>query len=149
MNETLPYIAIAFSGLTLVVLVAEKLFGGGNALANKFHELAKETSTAVAELRREFSVKVDSYEGQATLGFDATRANIHAMQIGLLEFRAKVSEDLHMYIRKDDYNAGIGDLKRDLQAGFRSVDERMGQLQDLILYQNPEAANGKTAPHHR
>jgi hypothetical protein len=157
--EVLPYIAIAFSGVTLLILVGEKLFGGGNALAGKFHTLDKDTTTAITLLRNEMNAsimlcrnelnsKIDEYEKVSTLGFDAIRANIHAMQLGLLEFRAKMAEDLHVYIRKDDYNAGIGDVKRDVQNGFRSVDERLGQLQDLIMYANPDAA-GKMTGHKR
>lgn len=140
------YIAIAFSGITLLVLVGEKLFGGGNALAVKFHTLDKETSASLDLLRRELNSKIDEYEGVSNVGFDAIKSNIHAMQIALLEFRAKMSEDLHTYIRKDDYNAGIGDVKRDVQAGFRSVDERLGQLQDLIMYANPDVPKPHRAP---
>lgn len=140
MNETLPYIAVAMSALTLAILVLEKVFGGGNALANKFRDLEKETTAAIAEVRRELAGRVDNYEHQSSVGFEAMRSGITEMKMALLEFRATVSENLHMYIRKDDYNTGIGDIKRDLQAGFRSVDDRMGQLQDLILYANPEAS---------
>lgn len=157
MNEMLPYMAIAFSGITLLVMVGEKIFGGGNALAAKFHTLDKETTAAIAaveretkdcisNVRNELNTKIDEYEKVATVGFEAIRANIHAMQIGLLEFRAKMSEDLHLYIRKDDYNAGVSDIKRDVQNGFRSVDERLGQLQDLITWANPELPN-RPGPH--
>jgi hypothetical protein len=149
MNDSgiLPYIAILFSGITLLILVGEKLFGGGNALAAKFHALDKDTAEAIAVVRRELSAQVDEYEKISTVGFEAIRANIHAMQIGLLEFRAKISDDLHSYIRKDDYNAGVSDIKRDVQNGFRSVDDRLGQLQDLIMYANPDAPS-RPAPQH-
>jgi len=151
MNEAagsgvLPYIAIAFSGITLLVLVGEKLFGGGNALAAKFYELDKATTTAISLLRNELNMKIDEYEKVGTVGFEAIRANIHAMQLGLLEFRAKMAEDLHHYIRKDDYNAGIGDIKRDVQNGFRNVEERLGQMQDLIVYTNPDAVHRPNGP---
>jgi hypothetical protein len=141
MNDMLPYIAILISALTLIVLVAEKIFGGGNALANKFHGLEKETNVSITELRREMASKVDNYENQSSVGFESLRSGITEMKMALLEFRATVSENLHAYIRKDDYNAGISEVKRDVAQGFRSMDERMGQLQDLILYTNPEAAN--------
>lgn len=140
-GEVAALVGACFGGVSLLVVVAEKLWGGGNALAAKFHLLDKETTAAIAQVRNELNVKIDEYEKVATVGFDAIRSNIHAMQIGLLEFRAKMSEDLHMYIRKDDYNAGIGDVKRDVQNGFRSVDERLGQLQDLIMYANPDMAH--------
>lgn len=141
MDAVLPYIAILFSGITLFVLVAEKLFGGGNALAAKFHKLDKETTTAIALVRTELTAKVDAYEDNAGVGFETIKNNIHAMQMGLLEFRAKMAEDLHLYLRKDDYNAGVSDIKRDMQAGFHGVDERLGQLQDLIMYANPDAVH--------
>lgn len=141
MSETLPYMAIAVSALTLIVMVAEKIWGGGNALAAKFHKLDKETTAAIALVRNECMTKIEEYEKVPALGFEAARANIHAMQLGLLEFRAKTSEDLHLYIRKDDYNAGVGDVKREMQAGFTRVDERLGELQDLIMYANPDLPN--------
>lgn len=146
MNDAAPYVAIGVSILTLLLLAGEKTFGGGNALAAKFHMLDKETSQAIAVVRRELHDKIDEYEKITTVGFEAIKVNIHAMQLGLLEFRAKMAEELHVYIRKDDYNAGIGDVKRDVQNGFRSVDERLGQLQDLIMYANPDASNGNHRP---
>jgi hypothetical protein len=149
MNDAAPYIAIAFSGVTLLVLVVEKIFGGGNALAAKFHKLDKDTTEAIAQVRRELDSKIDEYEKVATVGFEAIRANIHAMQIGLLEFRAKIAEELHAYIRKDDYNAGINEVKRDVQHGFRSVDDRLGQLQDLIMYANPDMHSRPTPTNSR
>lgn len=140
MQDSLPYLAIFISGLTLVIMVGEKLFGGGNALANKFNLLDKETTAEIAKARYDLNLRIDEYEKMATTGFEATRANIHAMQLGILEFRAKMSEGLHDYIRKDDYNAGIGDVRREVHNGFRSLEERLGQLQDLIMYVNPDAS---------
>lgn len=138
MSEALPYVAIIFSGITLLILVAEKLFGGGNALANKFHALERDTRKEIAVVRNDLTDRVDSYERAATGGFDAMRTNMEIMRTGLLEFRAKVAEDLHMYIRKDDYNSGISDIKRDVKEGFEHVDERLGQMHELILKVIPE-----------
>lgn len=123
----------------MLFTIGDKLFGGGTKLANKFHQLDKDTGAAIAALRTELYSRVDGYEDNADVGFEAVKNNIHEIQKAFLEFRAKVSEDLHLYIRKDDYNAGIGDIKRDVQAGFRSMDDRLGQMQDLIMYANPEA----------
>jgi hypothetical protein len=50
------YISIAVSSLTLILLVVEKVFGGGNALAAKFAKLDKDTTPAIAGLRAELSV---------------------------------------------------------------------------------------------
>lgn len=127
--------------MSLFVVVAEKLWGGGNALAAKFHTLDKETIAAIASVRFDLNNRIDEYEKVGTVGFEAIRANIHAMQLGLLEFRVKISDELHLYIRKDDYNSGVGDVKREMQNGFKSMEDRMGQLQDLIMYSNPDAAN--------
>jgi arginine utilization protein RocB len=145
--EMLTYVPIFFSGITLLVLVAEKVWGGGNALAAKFHKLDKETAEAIAAVRRELSAQVDEYEKVSTVGFEAIKANIHALQLAALEFRARMSEDLHLYIRKDDYNAGVSDIKRDVQAGFQRVDERLGQLQDLVMYSNGDAP--RPVPHQK
>lgn len=146
MQDALPYVAVGVSLLTFLLVAAEKIFGGGNALANKFHVLDKDTTAAISEVRRELHLRLDEYEGTCRVGFEAVKNNIHAMQTGLLEFRASMSESLHSYIRKDDYNAGLGDIKRDMQVGFRGVDERLGQMQDLIMYANPDAQPQKGRP---
>lgn len=137
--EVISLIAACFTGLGLLVMVAEKLWGGGNALATKFHKLETDTTAAVTAVRSELNDKIDEYEKVGTVGFEAIRANIHEMQMGLLQFRATTAEGLHSYIRKDDYNVGVADIKRDMQNGFRAVDDRLGQLQDLIMYSNPDA----------
>lgn len=151
MNEAIPYIALGIAFLTFTFTAVEKLFGGGNALAAKFHSLDKETVAATSLLRTEMNNKIDGvrvelsnrideYEKVGTVGFEAIKANIHAMQIGLLEFRASMAESLHSYIRKDDYNTGISDIRRDMHDGFRRVDVRLGEIQDLVMYTNPEVA---------
>ena len=135
MNDTLAYIMAAFSGVSLLVVVAEKLFGGGNALANKFHKLEKDTTLDIAALRRELNEKIDEYEKVSAVGFDAIKSNIHAMQIGLLEFRAKMAED---YIPK----GGLDEIKADMRRGFEAVDRRMGELQDMIMWAQPPQHGG-------
>lgn len=144
-NEFAPYAAIIISGLTLVLIVIEKLFGGGTALANKFHELERVTNVSIAEVRKELINKVDNYESQSSVGFEAMRSGVTEMRIALSEFRATVAEQLHAYIRKDDYNAGISDIKRDVAEGFRGVGERIGQLQELILHQSTESTKREQA----
>lgn len=160
MNEMLPYIAIIFSGLTLLLTAGEKVWGGGNALAAKFAALQRETAADLVALERstaasiekvktELNDKISEYEKVATVGFDAVKSNIQIMREGLLEFRAKMAEELHHYIRKDDYNAGIGDIKRDVQNGFRNVEDRLGQMQDLIMYANPDVSHPRQPPKPR
>lgn len=125
------YIAIAFSGVTLLILVGEKLFGGANALASKFHKLDKETTAAIAALENRVRERVDGYEDNYTVGADAIKANITALQLGLLEFRAKMAEE---YVRQ----GGLDDIKQDMHRGFEAVDKRMGELQDMILWMAPD-----------
>lgn len=132
------YVPMFFSGITLLVLVGEKLFGGGNALAAKFHRLDKETTAAMAALENKITLKVDEYEDNSGVGFEAMRASIHALEKGLLEFRAKMAEQ---YVAK----GGLDDIKQDMRRGFEAVDKRMGELQDMIMWARPEGA----PPHHK
>lgn len=135
------YIAIAFSGITLLVLVGEKLFGGGNALAAKFHALDKETTAAIAAARTELLARVDLYEDNYKVGMDAVTANIHQLREGLLEFRAKMAEQ---YVAK----GGLDDIKADMRRGFEAVERRMGELQDMIMWAQPpqHGQNGPRKP---
>ncbi len=121
------HIAIVLSALTLLVLIVEKTFGGGNRLATKFAELDKVTTAAIAQLRIDLTQRVDTYEDNYSVGINAIQANIHALQIGLLEFRAKMAEE---YMHKSDYNAGISDIKRDVHDGFEKIEKRFDRIED-------------------
>ncbi len=130
-GAAVQYVAIVVSALTLIVLVAEKLFGGGNALAARFHKLDKETTTAIAALEERVRTRVDGYEDNYTVGVDAIKANISALQMGLLEFRAKMAEE---YVRQ----GGLDAIKEDMHRGFAAVDRRFSELQDMIMWANPD-----------
>lgn len=121
------YVAIAVSVLTLLILVLEKTFGGGNSLANKFAQLDKDTTAAISLLRADLNAKVDLYEDNYAVGLDSIKSNIHAMQVGLLEFRAKMAEE---YVHKADHSAGLIDLKRDVREGFDRVEKRLTRIED-------------------
>jgi hypothetical protein len=123
------YIAIAVSILTLLVIVVEKVFGGGNALASKFAKLDKSTDERITALRLELSTKVDEYEDNYAVGLDTIKANIHAMQIGLLEFRAKMAEE---YMRKPDHNLWVVDFRRELHEGFEQVEKRLERMENSM-----------------
>lgn len=129
MNETAGYFAIGISVITLLVMLGEKIFGGGNALAAKFAALDKDTMAAVAELRREMTKRVDEYEDNYAVGADALKTNIHAMQIALLEFRAKMAED---YLHKNDYAAGVAEIRSQIRAGFEQMEKRLGRIEEGV-----------------
>jgi hypothetical protein len=137
MTEALQWAAIGISTLTLILLILEKTFGGGNSLANKFAVLDKDLTSSVTELkisvtadmaklRLELTTRVDEYEDNYAVGLDAIKSNIHAMQLGLLEFRAKMAED---YVHKSDHSAGLNDLKRDVREGFDRVEKRLSRIE--------------------
>ena len=119
-------IAVILSAVTLAVMVGEKLWGGGNKLAEKFAKLDKETTEEIAAARAELTQRVDDYEENYRVGINAIQSNIHAMQIGLLEFRAKMAED---YMHKGDYGAGVNEIKGDMRAGFDRIEKRLERIE--------------------
>lgn len=123
------YISIIVSALTLVVIVLEKVFGGGNALAAKFAKLDKDTTKEISELRRELSLKVDEYEDNYGVGVDSIKASIHQIQMGLLEFRAKMAEE---YMHKRDYASGITDVRREVHEGFEKMEKRLERMENSM-----------------
>jgi hypothetical protein len=124
--QMLGIIAVSLSAITLLVMVGEKLFGGGNKLAAMFAKLDKETSADMAALRADLTKRVDDYESNYRVGLDAMRANIHAMQIGLLEFRAKMAEE---YMHKGDYGSGVNEIKSDMRSGFDRIEKRLERIE--------------------
>lgn len=120
------YISIAVSSLTLAVLVLEKVFGGGNALAAKFAKLDRDTMESISQLRRELSTKVDEYEDNYGVGVESIKASIHQIQMGLLEFRAKMAEE---YMHKRDYASGITDVRREVHEGFEKMEKRLERME--------------------
>ncbi len=130
----LAVIAVCFSGITLLVMVGEKLFGGGNKLAAMFAKLDKETTAAIAEMNSKLTQRVDEYEDNYRVGLDAIKANIHALQIGLLEFRAKMAEE---YMHKGDYGAGVKEIKSDMRDGFNRVEQRLERIERHVPQHPP------------
>lgn len=129
----LAVIAVSLSAITLIVMVGEKLWGGGNRLAGMFAKLDKDTTAAVATLRADLTARIDTYEDNYRVGLDAIRANIHAMQIGLLEFRAKMAEE---YMHKGDYSTGVAEIKSDMRQGFARIEQRLERIE------RPESKSG-------
>lgn len=125
-SEIVAVVCAIFTGVGLLILVVEKLWGGGNALAGKFYKLERDTTAAMTSLETRIRERVDQYEDNYTVSADAIRANIHALQMGLLEFRAKMAEE---YVRQ----GGLDDIKQDMRRGFEAVDKRMSELQDMIV----------------
>lgn len=125
-SNTVATIAVILSGVTLLIMVGEKLFGGGNRLAAMFAKLEKETTAAMQELRTDLTRRVDEYEDNYRVGLEAMRASIHAMQIGLLEFRAKMAEE---YLPKGDHGEGVRELKSDMRQGFERLEQRLERIE--------------------
>lgn len=126
MENQLAIIAVSLSAVTLLVMVGEKIFGGGNKLAAMFAKLDKETTAAIAAMDAKLSNRVDAYEDNYRVGIDAIQANIHAMQIGLLEFRAKMAEE---YMHKGDYGTGVKEIKSDMREGFNRLEQRLERIE--------------------
>lgn len=125
-NNTIALIAVIFSAVTLLIMIGEKLFGGGNRLATMFAKLDKDTTTAIAQLRSDLASRVDDYENNYRVGLEAMRANIHALQIGLLEFRAKMAEE---YLPKGDHGEGVREIKNDMREGFNRLEQRLERIE--------------------
>jgi hypothetical protein len=119
-------IAVIIASASLLIMVGEKLFGGGNRLAAMFAKLDKEMTAAMQTLRSDLTTRVDEYENNYRVGLDAMRASIHAMQIGLLEFRAKMAEE---YIPKGDHGEGVRELKSDMRQGFERLEQRLERIE--------------------
>lgn len=119
-------IAVSLSAITLLVMVGEKLFGGGNRLAAMFAKLDKETTAAIADMKSKLTERVDTYEDNYRIGLEAITANIHAMQIGLLEFRAKMAEE---YMHKGDAGTGMREIKADMRDGFNRLEARLDRIE--------------------
>jgi hypothetical protein len=107
--------------------VVEKVFGGGNALAGKFAKLDKETGERIAKLERDLNTKVDEYEDNYAVGIESIKSSIHQIQMGLLEFRAKMAEE---YMHKRDYAAGIVDIRREVHDGFDKMEKRLERMEN-------------------
>lgn len=133
-------IAVLLTGIGLVVVLAKDLFNGGNKLASAFSLLKEKTTKDITDLRLEFLEKIELRDTNAKVGFEAITANIHALQMGLLEFRAKMAEE---YMRRDSYYKASEELKKDFkdkhddlkaatQEGFKRLEDQIGAVSQAI-----------------
>ncbi len=133
-------IAVIFTGIGLLVMLAEKIFGSGGKLTSKFATLEKETTAEIHTLRMEFIEKSDRNNANSKVGFDAITANIHALQLGFSEFRATMAEN---YMRRDSFYKATDELKRDfsekhnelkadVRQGFEETREQLDAMAQVI-----------------
>lgn len=139
-------IALCGFGLNLLmatVLIAEKLFGGGNALANKFNKLERDTNAAITKLKDEHQFKLDNYAENTRVATDSIKTNLHLLEKGILEFRLEISQKLQEYMRRDSFYKVTDDLKRDfkeanteiktdMKDGFKRIEETLGEMTQAI-----------------
>lgn len=128
-----------------IIGLLEKVFGGGNGLANRFAALKEtltldvskvrtDTAAEVASVRRDLTQRIDEYEDNYRVGLDAIKSNIHELQIAALKFRAEMAEG---YIPK----GGLDDVRREMRDGLSKVDKAIEHLQDMIMWGNPETGH--------
>lgn len=140
------HVALIISALGLILVVIEKIFGGGHSLANRFAKLDKETSEIVSKLRadiddkmmilrNEFTRKIDEYEDVNNVGIEALKSNIHALQLGLLEFRAKMAEE---YMPRGDYRTGNADIRREVHDGFDEIKKRLDRIEGSMMHRSED-----------
>src|SRR4051812_16547665 len=110
--QTISFISLAVAVTMAVLGIAEKLWGGGNALASKFNKLERETSAAIAMVRNEYQIKLDTYAENTRVATASIISNIHLLEKGILEFRLLMAEQ---YMRRDSFYKATDELKRDFK----------------------------------
>lgn len=138
--ETVSLLALGLTVITTIGVLIEKAFGGGNRLSNRFATHEKETLLAITKLQDAFYARCDTNNENHRVGFEAMSANIHALQIGFLEFRAKMAEE---YMKSDSYykaSEGIkqdfksknDELKSDMKEGFARLEKTLSDITQSI-----------------
>lgn len=138
--ETVSLLALGLTLITTIGVFVEKAFGGGNKLSNRFATHEKETLLAITKLQDAFYARCDTNNENHRVGFEAITANIHALQLGFLEFRAKMAEE---YMRRDsyykaseeikaDFKTKHDELKSDMKTAFARVEGTLSNMSQAI-----------------
>lgn len=122
-------IALIFTAITCFAMLIEKIFGGGNKLANKFHDLEKQTTVEINALRESFHNKMSSIETNYRVSGEAVMSNIHSLREGLLQFRAQLAED---YMKSDNFDNATKELKRDFKDANKELKDDMKEGFDRV-----------------
>lgn len=131
--------ALLVSAASLVVIILERVFGGGNGLANRFASLERTITADNARVHHELTQRIDLYEDNYQVGLDAIKSNIHELQIAALKFRAEMAEG---YIPK----GGLDDVRRDMRDGLGKVDKAIDHLQDMIMWAQSQQGQASGLP---
>lgn len=149
--ETIALIALAITIIGNLAVLGEKLFGGGNKLANKFAalELKHVSDIALIEathtkelstLRNEFMGRCELSDSNTRMGITTITNNIHLLEKGLLEFRAMMGEN---YMRRDSFYKAADEIKTnfkelnnatrdEMKSGFERVEKTLDELGQSI-----------------
>lgn len=129
-----------------VIAIVKMIWGGGAAQTQQWASLEKACATSVEALRNELLLKIDNQSQNAGNAVMTMGNRIHAIELEAANTRADMMRELIHYIRKDDYNAGLNDMRRELRDGLGKVDGRLGEMQDLILHFGGDVPRHKVEP---
>lgn len=130
--------------LTMAALgIAEKIWGGGNALAGKFATLKEDTTAQISTVRNDHQEKLDEYAQNTRVGVDSIRSNIHLLEKSILESRLELAQQLQLYMRRESFYKATDDLKRDfkdanteiksnMKDGFARIETTLGEMTQAI-----------------
>jgi hypothetical protein len=118
--------SLLLASASFAFVLLEKTFGGGNKLASMFSKLQSETVATVSQLRIDMSEKIDLHRDQFQVGYNKIQADLHIVERAQLELRVKMAEE---YIPK----GGLQEMKADMHKEFDKMDQRIGELRDLVM----------------
>lgn len=144
---TISFCALGVTILMSLLGIGEKLFGGGNLLANKFAKLKEENTKVkedvaaqIATVRNDHQTKLDEYATNTRVGIDQIRTNIHLLEKAILESRLELAQQ---YMRRDSFYKATDELKRDfkddnkevkseMHAGFERIEKQLDAMSQAI-----------------
>lgn len=173
-DELAIWITLAVSIISALYVVGEKLFGGGNKLAAKFGslelkhtqdiaaikekhaqdmaEIHNKHAEQLAQIRNEFYQRTETSDSNTRMGIQTITNNIHILEKGVLEFRAKMAEE---YMRRESFYKAAGEITanfKELNSATRTeMHDSFARVEKTLdeLAQSFEAVRRSQQPNHK
>jgi len=132
-TEIIGSIAILLTLINLVSTLMEKVWGGGRAsaatqtkLQADIHRIELDFTNRMVAMREEMNSRIDTGIENTKVGIAAIIANQHALEKSVLEFRNIIAEA--GYVRRPEFTDELREIKKNLDAGFRAIENRITQI---------------------
>jgi len=119
-------VALLISATSLVIIIAQHLFGGGWRLSAKLSTMQAELQKSVKELKDDIDERSERHNKDYGATAAAIRQRVHELELHVA----------NNFMRRDSFYQVNGENAQKIEAAFKRIDTRLERMEEKIDKRN-------------